>query len=457
MTDPLSPDGPRRLLSELCRLAAERESVEEEADAGFSARNEAAEREFQGSERATAERYRARKAAAEAEYASARREVETKFRTQYDALQQEYESVRAEVLARAESDAQAAEQALQDSHWEALEAADAARGGLNLPLKDLLAGLDDRWRQLQEILQQAVALMQHRGHWDGLPPPAPTDVILDRHPGRRFYHALEQAQAQWRKLAKQRLPRPLSRAAPFWIFFLLWIVAAAPWFAALRLDDPLLSVVGSFGCAALVEVVAGIWTYRVAKRRSVAAYLALRQTLLEAGLGSATTLETAKSDCRRLDAAIIARHKAQTQKADEEHAAVTARIERRRAHDLQQADGQLSAAAGRLGGLAGRDARGDRGKVPSLAPATGRAFRRGIRRGSRPPPARPGREPAATSSRSGGTWPSAGDPASSSSAVGPTRRTRRAGRRFPTGTAPSGTAGRRRRPSPPLSPWATGR
>ncbi len=206
MTEPLSPDGPRRLLGELCRLAAERESVEEEANAGLAARNEAAEREFQESQRTSAERYRTRKAAAEAEYASARTAVETKFRTEHDALQQEYESVRAEILARAEADTQATEQALQDSHWEALEAADAARGGLNLPMKDLLSGLDDRWRQLQEILQQAVALMQRRGHWDGLPPPAPTNAILDKHPGRRFYHALEQAQAQWRALGKQRLP-----------------------------------------------------------------------------------------------------------------------------------------------------------------------------------------------------------------------------------------------------------
>ena len=169
---------------------------------------------FRSPQRTSAERYRARKAAAEAEYASARDEVETKFRTEHDALQQEYESVRAEILARAEADAQAAEQALQDSHWEALEAADAARGGLNLPLKELLAGLDDRWRQLQEILQQAVALMQHRGHWDGLPRRAPTNVILDKHPGRRFYHALEQAQAQWRALGEAASAGPVSRAAP---------------------------------------------------------------------------------------------------------------------------------------------------------------------------------------------------------------------------------------------------
>ena len=40
-----------------------------------------------------------------------------------------------------------------------MEAADAARGGLNLPLNDLLAGLDSRWQELANIHQQAVELL----------------------------------------------------------------------------------------------------------------------------------------------------------------------------------------------------------------------------------------------------------------------------------------------------------
>ena len=96
---------------------------------------------------------------------------------------------------------------MQDAHWEAMEAADAARGGLNLPLKEILAGLDTRWHELENIHQQAVALLQRRGHWDEFPEVAPTGVILEKHPGRRFCHALEQAQVQFRSLAKQVLPR----------------------------------------------------------------------------------------------------------------------------------------------------------------------------------------------------------------------------------------------------------
>ncbi|MEN6459688.1 MAG: FtsK/SpoIIIE domain-containing protein [Thermoguttaceae bacterium] len=338
MTQPFSPDGARRLLAELCRLAAERESVEAEIQASFAARNEAAEREYQNSIQTTGEQYRTQKATAESEYASSRTNTETKYRTEHDAIQQEYENVRNEIVARTAADTQATEQALQDSHWEALEAADAARGGLNLPLKELLAGLDDRWRQLDEIHQQATLLMQRRGHWRDLPPAPPTTVILERHPGRRFCHALDTAQGQWRTLSSQRLPNVFRGLRPFWIFLVLWTVAAIPWAVVLGpLDDWRWAPLG-FGCAALVGLIAGQWTHRIAKRRSTAAYVALRQTLVEAGLGTQATLETARADCQRLDATIIARHKAQSQNADKEHAAALARIERRHDHDLQQAE-----------------------------------------------------------------------------------------------------------------------
>ncbi|MCE5268111.1 MAG: hypothetical protein LLG00_09520, partial [Planctomycetaceae bacterium] len=338
MTEPLLPDGARRLLTELCQHAAERESVETEVNGGYRERKETAEREYRESKASAAEGYRDGKAATEAEYASAKTAVETKYRAQHDTLQKEYESLRNEILTRATADSQAAEQALQDSHWEALEAADAARGGLNLPLKELLAGLDDRWRQLEEIHKQASTLMQRRGHWNGLPQPPPTTVILERHPGRRFCHALDEAQAQWRILSQQRLPEAFHGLRPFWAFLLVWLVASAPWAAILSPLDWRWAPLG-LGCALLVAMPVWIWVYHVAKRRSTAAYLALWRTLLEAGLGSPATLETAKTDCQRLDAAIIERHKSQTRKADETHAAATKHIEQRRERDLRQVDG----------------------------------------------------------------------------------------------------------------------
>jgi len=337
MNESPSPDEPRRLLTELCDLVAERTAVEEEARSGFVARNEATENEFQEGLRLLEEHHRTQKAAVEEEYAATSNATESKFRAEYDASKNEYESIRAKVLARFTADQEAAQQTLQDSHWEAIEASDVARGGLNLPLKELLEGLDTRWNELETIHQQAVELLRRRGHWHDLPEMPPPGVILEKHPGRRFCHALEQAQTQFRVLSKQFLPKLFQGIRPLGIFFLIWLVTAYPSVAFLGYKDWMWAVL-SGGIALLVSVVGGAWTYHIARRQSTEGYLALRRIMLEAGLGRPTVLETAKADCRRLDATIIARHKAMTQKADEVFAAETAKSEERRQNDLHQTD-----------------------------------------------------------------------------------------------------------------------
>ena len=75
MTEPFSPDGPQQILSDLCRLAAERVPAEEAIAAGFQARNEAAEKAYQEAQEALTARYQAEKAAAEAEDAALRKEA----------------------------------------------------------------------------------------------------------------------------------------------------------------------------------------------------------------------------------------------------------------------------------------------------------------------------------------------------------------------------------------------
>ena len=126
------------------------------------------------------------------------------------------------------------------------------------------------------------------------------------------------------------------------MFVLLWLLAGCPMLAMFNAFvwwNWWHWAAATSAVALVVGLVAGVWTYRIAKRKSVEAYLALRRTMLEAGLGYPNVLETAKAECQRLDATIIARHKAQSQKADETFAAATARIERRRQKELQEADG----------------------------------------------------------------------------------------------------------------------
>ena len=61
MIEPFSPDGPQQILTDLCRLAAQRLPTEEAIAAGLRSRNEAAETEYQDGIQSLTTRYRAGK------------------------------------------------------------------------------------------------------------------------------------------------------------------------------------------------------------------------------------------------------------------------------------------------------------------------------------------------------------------------------------------------------------
>ncbi len=238
MTESQSPDLPRRLLTELCRLVAERAAVEQQVHTDFSQQNETAESEFREAERLLSEDYRTRKAAVEQEFASTRTATETKFQSEHEALEKAYEAAKEKIAAQFVADQQAAEQAQQDAHWEAIEASEAARGGMNIPLKEVLAGLESRWQQLETIHQQAVDLLRDRGHWDDVPETPPVAVLLEKHPGRRFYHALEVTQNQLRDLQQRHFWSSLYRGVrPVGIFLLVCLLTCYPSFLIFGKDN----------------------------------------------------------------------------------------------------------------------------------------------------------------------------------------------------------------------------
>lgn len=341
MSESQSPDLPRKLLTELCRLVSERAAVERQVHADFTQGNETAESEFRDAERLLTENYHSQKAAVEQEFASARNTTETKFHTEHEALEKGYEAAKEKITAQYVADQQAAEQTQQDAHWEAIEASEAARGGMNIPLKDVIAGVESRWKQLEEIHQQAVNVLQERGYWEDVPETPPVAVLLEKHPGRRFYHALELAQAQIADLQKRTFFSRLHQG--FWPLAILLAacsVTVVPsgiifgW-----MNWPFLA--GAAGIAVIASIIVLLLSHRVAKKGLIERYLAIRRTMLEAGLGHASVLEAARTDCERLDATIHARHKTQSKKADKEFAAAVARIEKRRQVDQERADGEF--------------------------------------------------------------------------------------------------------------------
>jgi len=169
MSETLSPDTPRQLLTDLGRLVTERASVEKAADSDLAARRQSAEQAYREAQAQLDERHRTEQATAEKEHAATSTQTAAKYEADRSALEKEYETARKEALARASADEKAAEQALQDAHWKSIESSDAARGSLNLPLAEVLAELDGRWNELAKIHQQAANLLYERGTGTSFP------------------------------------------------------------------------------------------------------------------------------------------------------------------------------------------------------------------------------------------------------------------------------------------------
>ena len=183
---------------------------------------------------------------------------------------------------------------------------------MNIPLKEVLAGVESRWQH--EQIARASICWDHGIRRD-VPETPPVAVLLEKHPGPACpYHALELAQAQLHNLQKRHFWSRLHQGIwPLAIFLLICGLTVVPAGLIFGWNDwPFAAVSG--GTAAIVSIVVFIWSHHIAKRRSIDKYLALRHTMLEAGLGQPTVLETAKIDCERLDATIHARHKAQSRR-----------------------------------------------------------------------------------------------------------------------------------------------
>jgi energy-coupling factor transporter ATP-binding protein EcfA2 len=330
MTEPFSPDGPQQILTDLCRLAAERVPAEEAIANGFQSRNEAAEKAFRDGMEALTARYRAEKTAAEAESRAVRQEATERFEGEHTAVNAEYQKARKEIAERFENEKAAAEQEMQNAQWDATTIAEAAKGGSGVTLKEIQAQVEARWQELQSIHRQAATLLNRWGQWRDFADPQPVTLLLERHPMRRFCHALDLARTQYRALSGLILPRLVQGLRPLAIAPMLWGVATIPCGLYFGWGDTLHWVPASAALALFLFFAIGVPVYILAGRRATDCYLALRRTLLEAGADRPSTLENAKTDCQRLHEAIESRLRGDIGRANERlFAAMGANLARR--------------------------------------------------------------------------------------------------------------------------------
>lgn len=341
MTEAFTPDGPRQLLTDLCRVVNERVPAEESIQSSFAARNETAERTCRETQEQLTARYRADKEAAETDYAAVRTESTARYDFEHESVQKEYDAARQAIMERFEAARTAAEEEMQEAHWDANAIAEAAKGGPNIQLEDVQAQLDIRWRELQAIHQQAVALLNRWGQWQDFADPQASAMLLERHPGRRFCHALESARPQYQSLSRLMAPRFLQGLRPMAMFFLIWAIGTVP--AGIYYTWPNMeqwvpaSAVGSFVTFLVLWGVCAL----VARRRCADCYLALRRTLIEAGLDHASTLETAKADCLRLYEAIDSRRRSDVNRASEKFAGTMGEILRRKELEIVEIEAKF--------------------------------------------------------------------------------------------------------------------
>jgi DNA segregation ATPase FtsK/SpoIIIE, S-DNA-T family len=337
MTEPFSPDGPRQLLADLCRLARERAAAEADISVRLASGKEAAGRRLEDSQRSLALQYQTDKKTAEGEFAAARDKILADFEAGNNRVQAEHNALREEENARFDASKEVIQQQLLDARWEVMAMTEAARGGSTMQVKDILEGLEARWNELQDIHKQAVDLLQRRGQWYDFADPPTEGLLLESHPAQRFCHALELARRQYRSLTRQVVPQLFQGIWPLVMYLVLWGVAVIPTSHFFDWKDPRWVIVSAVGAFVVFFLARGLF-YSVTRRHATDAYLALRRTLLEAGVDKPAVLEAAKTQCQRLYGAISSRHQAELAKADERFSTSMAKIQRRKEEALRQSE-----------------------------------------------------------------------------------------------------------------------
>ena len=410
MTEPFSPDGPQQILTDLCRLAAERVPAEEAIATSFQTRNDTAENSYQEGQAALTARFQADKAAAQAEDAALRSEASECFESENNVVQRQYGEAREDIADRFETEKAAAEQEMQNAQWEASTIAEAARGGSGVQLQEIQAQLESRWQELQTIHRQAVALLNRWGQWRNFVNPQPVSMLLERHPMRRFCHALDMARTQYHALANLVMPRLVQGLRPMGIVFLLWAVMTLPAGAVLGWNNYDRWVMASAATSFFLFVAIGVPIYILARRRCADYYLALRRTMLEAGLDRSSTLEIAKGDCQRLLEAIESRQRDEIGRAHERLFAAMGASLARRERETAEIEATfpprlaaIRAARDKAFGQANAKYPPLLAEMESRYQAQSAALREARQQPS--PPARP------STTASGTRWPSVGTPA----------------------------------------------
>jgi hypothetical protein len=153
----------RAALHELTRLAAERAAAEAEAAAGFQARKEVSERDYEEARQRSAAALEAERTATEQEYVRVRQQVTRRFDADHQTTEKEYNSVRHRLSADFDGDRLKAEKKHQETAWQVTTIFEASKTHTEEHLQEVRLKTDAGLTRTQEVEQEAIQLLEDAG------------------------------------------------------------------------------------------------------------------------------------------------------------------------------------------------------------------------------------------------------------------------------------------------------
>jgi hypothetical protein len=337
MTEAAWSEGSWELLDELGRLVVERAPTEAKILAEFAKRNQETERGYERATRRAAKRYETRKSAIESQYTAAVEAATAKFQAQVTAVDREHEEARQAATEQFQIDEENALDDLQEARWQAGTLCEAGTGNVDNNFKELQSQLEAQNNVFQGFAEAAQHILRRRWQWRNRPQVETIAPRASGQPLRPFPELTALARDQLRALALQKIPAYFQGLGPLALLGIvaLAVVLPAGWLAGWHSKRWLV-----FGVT--LDVVATFVTFtvlfRIARRQTARAYVALQQTLLEADLVRRLAFETGRQARDRQLAALLTEKKSGLQSADDVFSVQHAALEQQRDRALADAE-----------------------------------------------------------------------------------------------------------------------
>ena len=362
--DSFSANIARELYGRLCRLVAERAAVEKDIPFRRAVESETTAKDYQRAKDDALESYREEKARAEADYSKAAEAILSDFQTHQASLKSEYDKFHQEREIHYKEAERVEKQKLRDAQWEANTVFEATKDGPAQRCDVTRHQILSLQARLESIHEAAKQTLERRRQWREFPQPesdsdSPTqskcakkssadavfaqtaDEAAEEYSMPRLVELVTKAEQQWHELVMQKIAELFEGSSPLGILVLIALVvflASIPLLGFMNFLYwiPLNSVIslGLWGGAC-------VWLFRIARRQSARAYMALRETVTKAQESVTALLKAAEVTRQCEEAAIAARLKSELDRSSSAASKALAEINSRRTAEFEQAEREL--------------------------------------------------------------------------------------------------------------------